>query len=266
MRFLSVVIVAAVLCGSLYAAEGEALVNVKSEILSKNVFRGQLRNEDPVAATSIGFEKGIFGLEVKGVNDLTDFNGNSGEVSELGLDLYVKSMIYANPAGKIVNEITTFGGFELFTYPQSEDNFPTKSTVEAYVGLDTMSKKLGSIHTKTTAHYDLDKANGWYIDSAIYRPIDIKKATFKLGKQEFKTTATPEIGMGWGSQNYNKYYWDSEGSATTDWNAALKVICESKNFQFGPSITYTDLVGHDIQAAQEDSSNWIYGFMAGVKF
>jgi hypothetical protein len=266
MRFLSVVCAAAVLCSSLFAAEEEALVNVKSEVLSKNVFRGQLRNEDPVVKSDISFQKGIFGLDVKAVNDLTDFNANSGEVSELGLDLYVKSMVYSNPAGKIINEITTFGGFELFTYPQSENNFPTKSTVEAYAGFDTMSKKLAAIHTKTTAHYDLDEANGWYIDSKVYRDFDVKKAAFHLGKQAFTTTATPEVGMGWGSPNYNKYYWDSEGSATTDWNAALKVICESKNFQFGPSITYTDLVGHDIQAAQEDSSNWIYGFMVGAKF
>jgi hypothetical protein len=265
MRFLSVVIVAAALCGSLFAAEvqvSEPMVNVKSEVLSKNIFRGQLLNDDPVVASELGFEKGLFGFKVQAVNDLTDYNENSGEVTQLNLDLYVKSMVYANPAGKIVNEITTFGGFELFTYPQSDG----KNTVEAYAGFDTMSKKLAAVHTKTTVHYDLDEANGWYVDSKVYRDFDIKKAAFHLGKQEFKTTVTPEIGMGWGSENYNKYYWDSEGSATTNWDAALKVICESKNFQFGPSIQYVDLVGHDIQAAQEESSNWVYGFMAGVKF
>jgi hypothetical protein len=213
--------------------------------------------------SELGFEKGLFGLRVTGVNDLTSYNDNAADVSELNLDLYVKDMVYSNPAGKIVNEITVFGGFELFTFPGEEGG---ESTLEAYVGVDTMSKKLAGIHTKTVLHYDIDEADGAYLESTMYRPIDIKAATFNLGKQEFKTTATPQIGMGWGSASYNKYYWDCEGSATTDWNAALKVICESKNFMFGPSVSYSDLVGHEIQDRQEDSSVFTYGLMAGVKF
>ena len=266
MRFLSVVIVAAVLCGSVFAAEdqvAESMASLKTELLSNNVFRGKLLNDDPVVVSQLGFEKGLFGFNVKGVNDVTSYNDNAGDVSELDLNIYLKDMVYSNPAGKIVNEITVFGGFELFTYPGEEGG---ESTLEAYAGIDTMSKKLAAIHTKTVLHYDIDEADGAYLESSIYRTFDIKKAAFHIGKEAFNTSLTPEVGMGWGSASYNEYHWDSEGSATTDWDAALKLICESKNFQFGPSIAYTDLVGHEIQDDVDRSSNWTYGFMAGVKF
>jgi len=272
MRFLSVVCAAAVLCSSMYAAEvpavapapaDETMVSIKEEFLSNQVFRGKLLNEDPIMKSQVGVEKGLFGFNVTGYNDLTNIHDNTFDVSELDLNIYVKDEVYSNPAGKFVNEVTVFGGFELFTYPGDEGG---ESTLEAYAGIDTMSKKLAGVHTKTVLHYDIDEADGCYLESAMYRPIDIKKAAFNIGKQSFTTTATPEIGMGWGSASYNDYHWGSEGSATTDWDAALKVICESKNFMFGPSITYTDLVNPEIQDDVDQSSNWTYGFMAGIKF
>jgi len=262
MRFISVLCALVFGVAAVAAAGDEQLVNIKGEVLSKNVFRGEVLNADPVAATTLGLNKGVFGLDIKMVNDLTSENDTCGDVTELDLDLHVSDTLIKNDAAKYVNELTVFGGVELFTYPESDKH----ATAEVYAGIDTMSNKLKGIHTKYVVHYDFDEADGFYLESVMYKPIAVPFG-FKVKSQEFKTTATPEIGMGYGSANYNKYHWDSEGAATTDWDAALKVICESKNVMFGPSIMYTDLVGHDIQDKQhEDSSNWVYGFMVGGKF
>lgn len=263
MRFISVLVALMVLSLG-YAAEApdEQLVNVKSEVLSKNVFRGEVLSNDYVAATTLGLNKGLFGLDIKMVNDLTADNDNGGDVTELDLDLHISDTLIKNDAAKYVNELTLFGGVELFTYPELDKH----ATAEVYLGIDTVSNKLKGIHTKYVAHYDFDEADGFYLESVMYRPIAVPFG-FKVKSQEFKTTATPEFGMGYGSANYNKFHWESEGSDTTDWNAALKLICESKNVMFGPSVMYTDLVGTDMQdKGHENSSNWVYGFMVGGKF
>jgi hypothetical protein len=237
----------------------ETIVKVRTNVLSDYVVRGQTVNDSPVLQSEVEIERGIFDLRLWGNGDLTDRRDNAGEFTEFNLDFKVEKEVYSKPGSKWLTAASLFGGAIYYSYP----NIDAEATTELYAGVD-MTSTFG-IHSRLTAYYDIDEADGAYLASDFYKVVPLPVA-FKLGSQDFKLSARPEVGYGWGSHDYNKYYFGVHDAVTTDWHAQLAVLAASDKYEFGPSIRYTDLVGDDIQDTQRDSSCWVYGFSFGFKF
>ena len=277
MRFLALVLVLTFGLVKGYAAEAAKapvkdvasvvvedkapIVTLRESVLSDYVFRGQLRNDDPISQTEVGINKGAFSLNFCGITDLTaNASDNELNVTEFRIDAGLHKVVYSNAASKLLSSVELFGGAIYYSFPESK----REATTEVYGGVDTTSAF--GIHTRTTAYYDIDEVGGGYLQTKVYRPINVP-VKFNVGKQSFKTTLYPEAALGWGSKDYDEYYWNDKNSAFTDVSVSVKLLFESKSFEFGPSVTYTDLIDSKVQAAQdEDSSKWIYGLLFGVKF
>ena len=261
MRFLSVVIVAIVMACSCIAAEDVA-VKIDTEVLSKYVFRGQLASEEPVLQSTLSVQKGIFELKVFGNMDLDEngsqaHNDNTGEPTEYNIDFGFDKRVWSGNG--IVKGVNVLGGLVYFSYPNTD----REATVETYIGTDTEFVK--GIHVKTQANIDLNEcAGGWYWQEEVYK--DFRIADFGLFGKPCKLVAKPNLGMGGGSAEYNRYYWGLDEFITTDWYAGLAVVVESERFEFGPSVKYTDLVNDDLRDQTRDPEHVVFGFGAAVKF
>jgi hypothetical protein len=255
---ISLLLVVAAYCVPVLAQE-DVVVEMKTAVLSDYVFRGQLRNDDPIAASEVSISKGIFDLDIRGNMDLTDITDNQQQFTEFQIDLGFEKQVYDNPGNKLLSAASIFGGLVYYSFPESD----REATTELYAGVDVTTA--GGVHLKPTLFYDVDEVDGAYLDLAAYRPIDLP-LKFKALGQEFKTVLTPELGLGWGSSEYNEAYWGVQDSAFSDWHAALSLMIQSDKLEFGPSIRYTDLLEADIQDGQDDSANVIYGLSLGYKF
>lgn len=237
----------------------EVVVKVRETLLSDYVFRGQKRNDDPIAVSEVEVEKGIFGLRLMANSDLTDQNEHEFEFTEFRLDLGFKKQVYDNPANGLFSAASLFGGLIYYGFPEIDRD----ATTELYVGVDAATAF--DVHAKATLFYDVDEADGLYLDYTLYREFAVPAKLNPFG-DKLPIKAVPEIGLGWGSPSYNDFYFAEDDSALTDWHAGLALKATKGNLEFGPFVKYTDILDGSLQDADDDSSNWIYGFTFGYKF
>ena len=258
-RLLALFVLVAALCVPALSAGEELTVKVRTDVLSDYIFRGQVQNDSPVMQSEVKIERGIYSLRLWGNTDLTDRRESQLEFSEFNLDFKLEKAVYSNAKSKLLTAASLFGGVIYYSYPEIN----RESTTELYAGVDATS--LFDIHARVTVSYDVDEVDGGYVAADLYKKLALP-FSFNIGKSAFKVTARPEVGYGWGSNDYNRYYWGTRGSCLTDWHAGLAVMAESERFEFGPSVKYTDLIDGDIQDQQNKSSNIVYGFSLGMKF
>ena len=257
-KLLGILVLAAALCAPAGAGE-ELTVKVRTDVLSDYVFRGKVLNDSPVMQSEVKIERDIYSLRLWGNADLTNRRDAETEFSEFNLDFKLEKAVYSNAKSKLLTAASLFGGVKYYSFPEIDQ----ESTTELYAGVDAAS--LFDIHARLTVSYDIDEVDGGYVAADLYKVVPIP-FDFKLGNQSFKVSARPELGYGWGSNDYNRAVWGTSGSCMTDWHAGLAVMAESERFEFGPSVKYTDLIDGDVQDAQNQSSNIVYGFSVGVKF
>jgi len=268
MKFLLAVMAALVLACNVSAADKPApkaekqaddlMVSMKSEVLNKYVFRGQLVNDDPVTQSTVTIKKGMFELAFFGNMDLTDINEDSGDFTEMDVRLGIDKQIFSRANG-ILRSVDVLAGVEYFSFPNTDRD----STAEVYAGARVTLPY--NIVSETVAHLDVDEASGGvYLSEEIKR--DFKLTKVSLFKRDFEVVATPKFGIGVGSAEYNENYWDVDEFCTSNLFAEIAVMLKNEKIEFGPSIRYVSVVGDDLRDEVVDNEHVVYGFSLGMKF
>ena len=98
-------------------------------------------------------------------------------------------------------------------------------------------------------YYDADKANGWYGNLALSQPVEISDAL------------KAEIGgsVGYGTENYNNYYFSKEANAVNDWNIyASAQYALTEKLSIGARLQFTYL-NTDLAKAAPQNNDIIWG-------
>ena len=199
-----------------------------ADYFGKYIWRGQNLDDDPafqpgLSASYKGFTAGIWGsLET------TDFNGNSGEFTEVDY-----SIDYSNDSPGIESVGFSVGAI-YYDFPGTA----TPGTTELYWGLSLSSPLSPSV----TFYHDIDEADGLYVSVGVGHSME---NVFELGPD---VPVTMELGAsyGWGDSSYNKYYWSLNDGKSNDLALSAAFPFEIGGWTVNPSLTYVTLISDDI--------------------
>jgi hypothetical protein len=225
--------------------ESEVDFELKVDYLSKYIWRGQNLNEDPVFQS--GFSASYRGLTaaIWGNIDLTNYNGNSGDFSELDYSLdYSGTLPGLEGVGYSV-------GAAYYTFPGTN----LKDTTELYGGLNFDLPLSPSV----MFYHDVDEADGTYISFAVGHSVE----------KIIELTPNIPVGMeiaaslGWGSGSYNNYYWGTDQSNLNDLTLSASFPIEIGGLTVAPSLGYVTLLSDDIRATDAYGTDGDF-FFAGI--
>ena len=218
---------------------------VTADFFSKYIWRGQNLDDDPVFQSGISASYRGLTATIWGNIDLTNYNENSGDFSELDYCLDYSSKV---PGIKGVGYSI---GAAYYSFPGTR----TKDTTELYWGLNFDLPLTPSI----TVYHDLDEAEGTYISFAVAHSIE---RVAELGPD---TPIGMEIGasLGWGSGSYNKYYWGTDQSKLNDLAFSVSFPIEIGGWTVAPGLNYVTLLSDDIRATDAFGTDSDF-FFAGV--
>lgn len=191
-------------------------------LFSAYVWRGQVLNDRAVVQPSVTAAKGPFSLNVWG--NLNLVGDDQQDTTELDY-----TAAYTLPLN--TDDVTVDVGMIFYTFPG--DGNTAEETEELFVTATLNNILLTPV---ASLYYDFDEAEGFYGNLAISQGVEISDAM------------SAEIGgsIGYGSQNYNKYYFgndDAEGSLN-DYNVYVSAdYALSEKLSVGALLQYTMLDG-----------------------
>ncbi len=248
---MALVLVLAVLfiCSVSVSAEAEKEklgFGISADYFGKYIWRGQNLNDDSVFQPSISANYAGLTAAIWGSFDLTNYNGNSGDFSELDYSLdYSGSLPGVDGVGYSIGAI-------YYDFPGSA----IKDTTELYWALAFDLPLSPSI----TVYHDVDEAEGSYVLLGFGHSID------KITELSPDCAVGMELGasLGWGSGSYNKYYWGTDQSKMQDLALALSFpMVIGQGWTLTPSLNYITLLSDKLRAtdAYDTASDY---FFAGV--
>lgn len=221
--------------GGSNASELEATVEVA--LLSSDVWRGQVRNNDFVVQPQLTLSQYGVSLNIWGNYDLgKNMNGTSYDFSEIDF-----SVAYTLPLD--INEIAFDIGMIGYHFPANGTGATGKpSTTELFATATILSFK-DYLIPSVTMFGDIDEADGVYILFDVVAPYQVS--------DYFSVEAG--ISVGWGNTSYNDYYFG--GNQDAGWNdynfygnASYEIM---KNLTASVNLTYTMLEGGSIGNAAD---------------
>ncbi len=230
------------------AKAGESLpfdVEVGADLFSKYVWRGMILTDDPVLQPSLTLSMAGFSLNVWGSVDLTDINEGEGE------EYHLQELDYTLSYGFTPTEgLDLEVGVIAYTFPGT----PYDATSEAYISASLPCVMY--VTPSVTAYYDFDEADGWYVVAAL--DAQTIAITEKLGLDL-------GVSLGWGSEDYNSFYWGVEDDGLNDLNFSAGLSYQVNDmFSVGVSAGYMVLVGSDVKDQAEDDDKETDQFFMGV--
>lgn len=234
MKSKNVVILGVVMAMSTVLMAQELDFSVTADYFNKYLWRGQNYMNDGVIQPSVGVAYGNLSANIWGNYLLKDdaTGHNSDQFNEIN---YTVDYTDSVPG---VDILSYSGGIIVYDFP----NTTAPATTEIYAGLavDTL------LNPSVTLYQDVDQTDGLYISVGIGHGVAIPD--FGLGELSLDLGAS----LGWGSRNYNQYYWNSTtpgadpkvfGDSLQDLviSAALPIeLCDYATVT--PSISYVGLV------------------------
>jgi len=222
-----------------------------ASIVSRYVFRGMLINDDPVVQPQASFYLGPMSLSAWGNLDLSKENDSRGRFSEVR---YI-----ADFAFEIAEALQIYAGGIYYTYPNDTfvPNFPSQprehDTWEAYAGATVDF----FIRPSVTVFQDVKRANGTYVVGAAAFDLDL---TDGLALQLSSS-------VGWGSRDYNEYYFNVNEKAFTDAAVTASLPIQiGEVFVLTPFATFTTIMDTQLKDIYDRDDNIVYGLMASLAF
>jgi len=205
-------------------------VELTSSLAGKYIWRGQNLSDDPVFQPGLNIGYGKLTAGLWGNMDLSNINGNSGDMSEIDYSLdysdnfgclewlgYSVGAIYYDFPGTAIGDTTEiYGGLSL--------DIPLSPSVKLY--------------------HDVDEADGSYVSLAVGHSIekiaDIGPGLLPIGL---------DLGasLGWASGSYDKYYWGTDQSKMQDLTFVASFPTEIIGFDVAMNLNYVMLVSDDIR-------------------
>ena len=176
------------------ALAGETVsIEASVDWVTAYLWHGMRITNNPVIQPSVTVSAYGISLNTWGSIDVTDVNEDNGEDYRLQEVDYTVSYSYSPMEG-----LDLEGGLACYTFSGFD------STREVFLTA-TLSKV--PLSPSLSAYYDVDEANGFYVNAGVEHGFEITK---KLG-------LTLAGGVGWGSSKYHEYYFgDTAHDALSD--------------------------------------------------
>lgn len=209
-------------------AEDKLTFDADTGVYGKYVWRGITFNDDPVNQGSVTASYGGFSANVWYNLDLSDENGEEGDVTEVDFTL--------SYAGDINDTVSYETGVIYYEFPTLGND-----TTEVYFGLafDTL------LNPSATVYYDVDEVEGFFLDLAIGHEFAITE------------TIALELGANVGiMDNKQAEYYLGQNDAVVS-NVTLSAalpIALGETFTLTPAVYYNSLVSGDNASANAAAS------------
>jgi hypothetical protein len=225
-------------------AEENSSVEVKVDLFSKYVWRGQVYNDDPVLQPSISLTSGKWTAGLWFDIDLTSYNDRAGDLYETDY-----ALDYSDDTG--IEGLGYSVGVLRYTFQGSK----IPSITEIYWGLNLNTVLSPSL----TFYHDVDEADGTYVQLGIGHSED------EIAKIE-ETPIGMETGVsiGWGSSSYNKYYFADDGSQFNDLTLSVSFPLKLCGWDVVPNLNYSTLLDDDLRSSNPCLRN--DAFFTGISF
>ncbi len=225
-----------VMVGQMGGSNGsEAKVTAEAALVSSQVWRGQVRNNDFVFQPQATIEQYGVSFNVWANYDLgNSWNGTSSDFSEIDL-----SLAYTLPLD--YDQITFDLGVINYNYMgNGSAGTVIPSTTELFARATVQSWRQYVIPS-VTFFGDIDEADGVYVLFDIVAPYQVSDYLQVAGG----------ISAGWGDSSYNDYYWgENQDKGFNDYNfygnASYEIM---ENLTAAVNLTYTLLEGGSIRSA-----------------
>jgi len=248
MLTLALALMAGSLAAGAAAEEGDWALALDAAYQGKYVWRGVNLVDDPVVQPSVGLshKSGLSG-SIWGNLETTDYNGNSGEFTELD---------YTVDYSWTWEKLALAAGAIYYDFP----NTGADSTTELYAsaGLDVL------LSPTLTVYRDVDEVEGTYVSlGASYSSAEsIEPVPGIVASADFSAA------IGHGSSSHNDAYYGHDGVGLTDLllSASLPVVIKESGWTVTPSVSYSTLLDHKIRDAADDDDNLWAGLTASRSF
>jgi len=221
-------------------------VGTSLDFFSQYIWRGQQFNPEAVFQPSVSVSKDGFTGVVWGNMDLTDWNHEQGNITEVdfGLD-YSGDAPFLSGFGYSV-------GFVHFDFP----NLGIEDTTEVFAGLtwDVF------LNPSFTWNYDVDEVkNGSYFAFGLSHAFP---ELFELSGKKVGLELASNLGFG--NSSYNQGYWGVKEENLNDLTVSASLPFEVCDWNVAPLITYAMVLSGDLRRTNSycDSHN----LFAGVSF
>lgn len=211
------------------AEEDGVEFGITADFFSKYVWRGQNLTDDYVFQTGASAAWMGFTASIWGSMDLTNYNGNSGDFSEVD---YAIDYTTALPD---MDAVSLSLGVVYYDFPGTT----LKDTTEFYWGFGFDMPLSPSI----TFYHDLDEAKGTYITAGLSHTID------KIAELSADTpiAMTMDVSVGWADAEYNEYYWGLEEDELNDLKFSVGFPMDISGWSLTPSISYVTIISSDLR-------------------
>jgi hypothetical protein len=259
MRIAIAAVFAFVFASSLLALEvpkEEVFVSMKTAIMSKYLDRSVVRNEDPVMTSDVRLEYKKWGLELRTAFDTTDYNDNSGEMTDVEIQLDY------NVDYKTVDFQFGYLGH---AYPAGDKQ---KGTSELFV---KASKDMAyNLTPYIMAAYDIDEVDGVYGETGVNHKHDLTDKIPQRLSRVKSAKLLSHANVGYGSAKYNDYYFDAKDNGFQDAKVGTGLemgFGKTGSVTLTPSAEYYYMLDSGLNSAtDEDTCGMIYGLTLGCKF
>jgi hypothetical protein len=225
--------------GTAGAEEQDLAVEMNVSALSAYASRGQINNDEPVVQPVLTVSKNGWAMEVWGNFNLTDRVSDEPDMTELDWTLFYTVSVKA---------LEIEAGVIEYTFPNSTIDLDTDvpegaepgreaapGTREAYVAVSVPD---WIVTPKLEAYYDFDEADGFYFAASLAKDIEITD----------RVSLTPSFSSGYGTRDYNAYYFGVEESAWNDGVVGLSLdVTLTDSWAVGANINYMWLWEGDIR-------------------
>ena len=201
--------------------EKQAGLEARGEVsvLSSYVWRGRVLNDENVVQPYLKVTKNGLGASVWGNFNLTDRITEKNEFSEMDVNLFytiasdgaeltlgIGEYLYPNWTVEVPDEPVEGAAVEEPVTTHTEN---VRGTREVYAKYSLPNAFLAPA---LEVYYDIDEAEGFYVNAMVEHEISVVKGKFFL---------IPGAWFGWADSDFNTYYYGVDKSTWNDGNAYL---------------------------------------------
>lgn len=198
---------------------------VDIDFASQYIWRGLEYNRQAVVQPLIRLNDSGFEVEVRGNLDLTGSNENRGKFTEWN---------YRAGLAKRTQDTQVGLFYTYYDFPENSRSKTQELALELTLGFPA--------YLSTDLYWDFDRANGFYWKTSL-------GYIWEIGI----LSIIPEVGIGFATKNYQKYYFDVDQNSLLDADASLKLELEIvSGLSLMAEGLYYELVRSDLRDSQKD--------------
>ena len=220
-------------------------LSLNADVFSEYVWRGLLLTDGPILQPCAKVTYRGLSLSVWGNMDLDNVNDNKNEFNEIDYTLS-----YSVP----VNILTFTAGVLHYDFPNTE----FLDTTEIIAGVSAALPLSPSI----TSYWDVDAVKGVYVTADLAPSFPLPAVS-----SSFTWSIDPSIGLGWGTDKHNNFYYGTDTSTLADFHTGLSVPFHfGDHFTIAPKVGYASLLDGTLRNDVAHPDNFWFGVGITIGF